>query len=57
MRQRQAQAILAGLRQNRREAVGGEIVELINKQVEVAAARLRYVGAGHGSKLELRREQ
>jgi hypothetical protein len=57
MREGQAEAVFAGLGQNRREAVGGEVVELVYEQVEVAAFGFGHVGAGHGRQLESGREQ
>jgi len=57
MREGQAEAIFAGFGQNRREAVGGEVVELVNEEVEVAPLCLRRVGARHGGELKLRGEQ
>lgn len=55
--QRQAQPILARLSQDRRKAVGREVVELVNEQVEIATPGLRQVGARHGRELKLGREQ
>ena len=53
----QAQPILAGFGQNRRKAVGCEVVEFVNEQIEVAAIGFGRVGAGHGAQLKLRGEQ
>ncbi len=48
----QGEAVLAGLAEDGREAAGGEVLELVNVQAEVAAVGLGDVGAGHGSLLD-----
>jgi hypothetical protein len=57
MREGKAEAILAGFGENGSEGVGGEIVELVDVEKEIAAFVLRLIHAGHGRELELRREE
>ncbi len=56
MRHRQVQAVLARLGEDRSEGLGGEVLELIDVQVEVAALFLGDVRAAHGVQLELGHE-
>ena len=53
----QGEAVLAGLAEDGREAAGGEVLELVDVEAEVAAVGLGDVGAGHGSLLDAGDEQ
>jgi hypothetical protein len=57
VRERETEAILPRLRQNRGECVGGKILELVDEQVEVLALGFRLRSARHRPELELCHEQ
>jgi len=57
MTQREIEPVFAGFGEDAREGLGGEVLKLIDEQVEVASLGLRLSAAGHRGELELRDEQ
>ena len=57
MGERQAESIFTSFREDRREGVGGEVLELVDKQVEIITVLFGLTHALHGSDLELGSEQ
>lgn len=55
--QREIEPIFPRLGQDGGEALGGEILELIDKEIKIAALVLGLAIPGHSGKLELRDEQ
>ena len=49
----QGEAVLAGLTEDGGEAAGGEVLELVDVEAEVAAVGLGDVGPGHRSLLDM----
>lgn len=57
VRQHQAQPVFPGLGQDGSEAVGGEVLKLVNEQEELLSLLLRLAGPAHRRQLELRHQQ
>lgn len=57
MAQGEIEPVFAGLGQDGGEALRGEVLKLIDEEIEVAPLMLRLAIAGHGGELELRDEQ
>ena len=57
MAQGEVEPIFPRFGKNGGEALGGEVLELIDEQIKVAALMLGLAVAGHGGELELRDEQ
>src|ERR1019366_5410204 len=57
VRKDEGQTVFAGFRQNRSKSIGGEILELVNEEIEVGAQVFGAICPRHCAELKLSGEQ